>query len=830
MPVPALLLALALAGDVHVDEARGFRIETPTGWRKTEQDVGARRVVTFMPPGSAGEKGVTVTVLELEEGQGVDELLEQSRDRVAASGGDYSDFEEWEGELAGEPAPGVRVTFRAPSGVYRIVESFAVRGKTAFIVQRHALVEDFDALAEELEAVVRTFAWVEISADVRAELRLAELAQRCGSEVEWATSWADAAARARAGDRLVLVVAFLVPGFAITDTPRTTVFSNEDVVELVNERFVPLWYTAGMEAPFVRSYGMSKTTFGQALLLVTPDGDVVLETHGSSSPDVAYPFLCAGLARNPEFAGAPLAADLAPVDRAERHVARGQLDRALALLDGETSGRAHRLRARVLRLLRRGAEALDAIAAARVAGGESEAALDVEEAELLMREGRESEAGSRLDRVLDPESMESDEADHAAFLRGLLDLQAGHRVVARWRWNMLGMIKPESRWAWQAAAALGSTASSFDVRPDLTWPDAGVLAELLAFPELAPLPLERRGEAEAGALAWLLAAQRADGAWRGSTRTSSPEGLGADPFTDAITAIAGRALLRHLDTDGAEGAVRRALEFLRASIASRVEEPPLVLYMDYMTWSDAMMLHFLAETRDAGLEAAEALAPLAATLVADLESRQVRDGGWSYYVTGDLDGAAAPAQSISFTTAAAVFALSRARTAGFAVPDPMLDQAVTALERMRGDDGVFAYFLFSDTGEARRSTATPGAVGRGPACELALFSAGKSTEERLRAALTSFLAHAPLYAAEQGKVLMHAGPDGQGCHYLFFDYAHAALAEASLAPDPETRTRLLELVLDCRQIDGAFLDTPILGKAYGTAMALIAFDALAGAH
>jgi hypothetical protein len=73
---------------------------------------------------------------------------------------------------------------------------------------------------------------------------------------------------------------------------------------------------------------------------------------------------------------------------------------------------------------------------------------------------------------------------------------------------------------------------------------------------------------------------------------------------------------------------------------------------------------------------------------------------------------------------------------------------------------------------------------------------------------------------------MHAGPDAQGCHYLFFDYAHAALAEASLPADRETRVKLLHLVMDCRQSDGSFLDTPLMGRAYGTAMALIALDAL----
>jgi hypothetical protein len=77
-------------------------------------------------------------------------------------------------------------------------------------------------------------------------------------------------------------------------------------------------------------------------------------------------------------------------------------------------------------------------------------------------------------------------------------------------------------------------------------------------------------------------------------------------------------------------------------------------------------------------------------------------------------------------------------------------------------------------------------------------------------------------------VLMHAGPQGQGCHYLLFDLGHAALAQVRLPADRETRARLTALILDCAQADGSFLDTPILGRPFGTAMALLALDALDG--
>jgi len=186
----------------------------------------------------------------------------------------------------------------------------------------------------------------------------------------------------------------------------------------------------------------------------------------------------------------------------------------------------------------------------------------------------------------------------------------------------------------------------------------------------------------------------------------------------------------------------------------------------------------------------------------------------------------APAQSISFVTAAGVLALARAREAGFEVTGEVLDPAVEALLAMRGDDGLFAYFLYHATGQALPGGAAPGAVGRGPGCELALLHVGGSDAERLAGAVDRFLAHAPLFEAEQGKVLMHAGPDGQGCHYLLFDAAHAALALAKVGVEPGPRVRLLEMLATCRQGDGSFIDTPLIGRAYGTAMALLALDAL----
>ncbi len=823
----ALLFALAPIGEIHVDELHGFRIEVPDDWTTSEGGGGQDGfALNLLPPGSEGLTAVVVRVLET-EGGGVERLVAESRERVTGDPEIYSDFEEWERELSGRTAPGVRATYTGPEGAFRIVQSFLVEEDFDYVLQRHAPADEFDDLADELEEVAATFGFVPLSEAARSERKLGELAALCGSEVHWAADWAEAEERARENGRLVLVVAWLLPGFSINTTPRSTLFMDEDLIELANARFVPLWYTPGMDAPFVDSYGMGPSTFGQALLLATPDGEVVLETSETGTPEVVWDFLTTGLDRNPEHRGNPVPTDLHGLERARLHVGRGELARAWMLLHSkDPSAAAHHLRARIHRLRREGAEALEALADARRAGFEPEDELLVEEAGLLVRERRYEEAQALLEGVIaDGDGPEA--IAEARVLRGMLHLRDSDREATKAAWRSVVESTPDSRWAWIAAAGLRSEGLDVEgLRPDYGWPDEAVMEELAAFPSSAVV--EDLDRARRDALAWLLREQKEDGAWISPSELSTNvEGMGPDPFVDAIAALGGRALLLHPEEAAARPAARRALDFVLATIEHRRETPPLVFFMDYMTWSSAAMLHFLSDALEARLGTREELAPVADALLADLVERRQQNGGWSYYVTGTLGSTAQP-QSISFTTAAAVLALTRARDVGFDVPPELVERGVRALEAMRGENGEFSYFLYGEDRNGAAGSIDLGAVGRGPACELALFSGGKSDPERLRLALDAFLADAPLYTAEQGKTLMHAGPQGQGCHYLFFDYAHAAYVHAALPAEGRSRVRLLDIVLDCRQPDGSFVDTPILGRAYGTAMALLALESLAG--
>jgi hypothetical protein len=383
--------------EVHVDEVHGFKIDVPAGWTATGLEQEAGIFVLFLaPPGTAADRGVTVRVLPVHAVEDPAELVRLTRDLIEDRE-ELSGFEPFDRELLGRKAPGLRALYRHPMGEYQLALSFLVEGDRAYELQRHAPRAEFEALLSEYEAVIETFAFVEAGPAALEEARMIELAARCGSEVPWAQSWTQAAERARAEKKLVLVVAHLYPGFAINDNPRTSTFTDREVIEVVNERCVPLWYEPGLPAPFVERYGLSATAFGEALLCVTPEGDVLHETHEASNPDVALPFLLEVLALHPEVAGADIDASLAPVSRAARHVARGEHAAARELLKGDETAEACTLRARMLARERDGSGALAELSAARAAGPldpERAGALDVLEASLRVREGGGARAPS----------------------------------------------------------------------------------------------------------------------------------------------------------------------------------------------------------------------------------------------------------------------------------------------------------------------------------------------------------------------------------------------------------------------------------------------------
>ena len=848
MTFKALLLfvVLALGGSEFSDPLRGFRIDRPEGWTVSERDEARLgHILTLAPPGSGGAVAVSVSVLDVGEAN-LAALIEEKLEVLAAfrdAGTSVGEVESFETRLDGRAATGLRFELVQADATYRLVQVMCVREGQLFTVQRHGPVDTFEAADVELAPVAGSFGFRPRDAEaLRADAAAAELVQlaaRCGMEVDWADDWADAASRARETGRPVLVVTWFLQAFAVAHTPRTTTFVDPDVIALVNSRFVPLWVTdraaLSLERQDGSPYGIGPSSFGQALLVVEAGGRVLVETHGASEANVAYAFLRSLLAREAERYPAPrVEPGLGALAAATALVDHGQLDAAWSVLERQSGLAATRQRARVLRLQRRAPEALAeltiGLSLLPVEPGERLLAR-IERAELLLGLGRLKEARLEAESVAEA----APEVDLALRSRALLDAGlvayfAGDGAACRERLERVVQSFESTRWAPVAAFLLSSGALDLGIVPSFTPPNEAALAGLLQPDEPSVWPASDAGRAADEALDWLLAAQSEDGSFPVPSDFGYMEALGANPYADATAALAGRALLSAHAAgmgDAARAAAKRATEYVLRSLESRKLRSPQVLYMDYMTWSDAVMLDLVADAAEVELLPRAELAAAAKELIVDLAERRQDNGGWSYYKKTDLAADDVPAQSISFTTAGVSLALSHAKAAGFDVPESLRRDSTQALRGLRDANGVFAYFLYGSGLEPHPPIRNPrGDVGRGPACELALFNAGASDPERLAASVELFLDQAPLFTAQRGKALMHAGPEGQGCHYLYFDYLHAALAAAELPSDERRRTRIVDLVLDGRQADGSFLDTPILGHAYGTAMALRALIAL----
>jgi len=672
-------------------------------------------------------------------------------------------------------------------------------------------------------------------------------AARCGSELSWAADWNAAATRARDERKLVLVSFQNYPGFELGELASIGPFMDPDVVALVEARLVPLRLELGMPAPFTAPevYGMGPKTFGVALMLASPEGQVLEETFSLEST-VVYAFLREGVRAHlgPYHPGrAPRASGTGSAERTFMEAVRDEIAERIRAGDLDEGERA--LEAWLRSFPRQAPPELSvAVAnmradAARLradlarlrgdprAGLAALGALPDDEPERLEREagflaslGAYDEAAARLARLPAPSAS-------ARFQRALLALARGEREAGLAELRTLALEEPETRGSWLAAALLVNPALTTRDSWNLVPPARELLAEGLSVPP-APLTPGDEARAAAEAVAWLLARQRTDGSWPTPSDLSRGPADEPSPLALGTTALCGLALHGAAATsEAAAGAARSALAHLAAASERRRRARPLEVLMDYTVWSHPCALLLAARTGSASTS--EPVRALVQDSLAELAKKQQEDGGWSYYLSGTVAGSATPYRiSMSFTTALALRALVAASTLAPGLEPRLAAGAADALEGLRNDDGAFVYLAEHTSGA--RTGGTPGdAAGRGPGCALALLEAGRGGLADLRERLELFLEHLPALEREQGKALMHCGPEAQGSHYVLFDYWQAAEAVAALPAVERAplRTRLTGAILAARNADGSFVDNPMIGRAAGTAMALLALQALA---
>jgi tetratricopeptide (TPR) repeat protein len=855
-----------------VSTEAGFKISKPNdSWTLTT--VPGKLGISALKMGPAEQAGMVQFSLEISvaETQSLDDLRLQVEALVAQMEAmpEVRNGEILPIKIAGLPAFQLQIEQDALGSTFTIHQTYLLAQGLQYKFQAHAPTETYSDYESDFAKAWQSFALIPLNEGALQLAKLRQLAARCGSEVDVLESWSEASKRAQAEGKLIVVAVQAVPGFDVGDQIGSGPFMNQDIIRLLQHRFVVLRWHKGMGAPFedYDRFGMGPNTFGTGLLVVTPSGDVVRQVFILNSSAV-YDVLIDVLQGHPQLSvpepGQPKrsALDQRPserLDRIEFFLRSGQLFQAEAMFAGvpaddeaSTPEVGHQTReawlhAELHRLRRQGPEALaqiqTALDLAHQHPGQAEpdlVRLYLDKANLLSVTGSAEAAETLVTRLLsNPSDLDSEIRAEAWMLLGSLRYQANDRAQAEKYWLQIIEQVPESRWAWLVAAAMTGPGWGVEIYPDLRWPP-NAQSHLAFIPAAAPKQATKASlqQMTTSAVDYMLASQQNDGSWISASSYGDRKDLG-DDFELAATAIGGRALLRQRGRPDAQKSAQRALSWLlnQRKILQQQATPPVV-FMDYVVWSRAYCIFFLADCLDAGLGDEKAVRLEIENCLQDLADRQQPNGGWSYYLSGSAGGAAVP-QSISFTTATVVMALERAATFGLAIREQgqaetgftpsALDRGLLCLETMRSTIDTFAYFLQGrDVNQGTRTiTDRPGSAARGPACALALLRGGREQAADLTPRFEIYIEHLPGFGVQRRKALMHAGPNAQGSHYLLYDYSTAAeaLREVGDTGVPKKlRRQVYEAILRelraSRNADGSFIDNPLIGVDVATGLAL----------
>ena len=268
-------------------------------------------------------------------------------------------------------------------------------------------------------------------------------------------------------------------------------------------------------------------------------------------------------------------------------------------------------------------------------------------------------------------------------------------------------------------------------------------------------------------------------------------------------------------------AIRRAVRFMLTMIdQDQGMAPRRQTSYDVRGWGQAYALKFFLRS----LEVEDLLTTRTQRqvkraiphLISCLEVGQVNGGGWNYAGRG-----VSP-----FMTGSTLIALFHAREAGYKVPQQMIEDALGALERARGESLAYAY-----SGRLRNEEEPMGgASARSAIAELCLYRAGRSDQKRLQTAIDGFFEEKNWQELLKRKSRQgtHKPPYGVAPYYFFFGHTYAALAVEQLPEQlrAEYRTRMQELLWRTIESNGSWNDRIFpRTQSYSTAMSVLALIA-----
>lgn len=318
---------------------------------------------------------------------------------------------------------------------------------------------------------------------------------------------------------------------------------------------------------------------------------------------------------------------------------------------------------------------------------------------------------------------------------------------------------------------------------------------------------------ELRAAAFLLRAQKHDGRFAHATQYR---------YDAAVTALTAGSLARVATTDDGlaqriDVAIARATQWLGTWLHASAAHPATA-----DSWGAAYALEYLAGAASRDTDAAQ-LVPAAVDL---LVATQLESGAWSYdyrFGTGWRGGFGGwpktdKGRGHSINTALALWALARARRAGFDLPAEALDRGLESMGAMRSGPTTLTYTW----PEPRNFESAGQSLGRATVALQALVAFDRAEVEELETALEEFMAgHGDLRRTAK-LTSAWIGPGNTSSYFFLQSFFHAADALQS-RPGPRSRARLRQLrdeLLRVVEVDGTWVDYEASGKVYGTAMAL----------
>lgn len=318
-------------------------------------------------------------------------------------------------------------------------------------------------------------------------------------------------------------------------------------------------------------------------------------------------------------------------------------------------------------------------------------------------------------------------------------------------------------------------------------------------------PIPKLNTAIHNALSWLTKYQRSNGAWTDSHYTFMGVEHRHNTYT-AISAIASYALNEWQSFNN-----KAITQTLDLSDSYLMNDKNLSSTRIEKVYAYTFKLMYLCQRLDK-------VQPTKKEIISDQIKHIINQLAIHQCQKGNHIGAWGHEYYNPFTTANVLQSLAVAKGKGFIVPDDMINSALVILKKFRGQEGGFPYAYGNKPGKF------PDDYTRSPYCEYALWSHNTASDQyHMIESIERFFKNVNrLNAVRQYD--FHAGKYNEGGFFYYYDLYGLSLAIKNLSNGrmrAKYSFRLLDIMLKNQEIDGSFVDSPNVGKSYGTGMALL---------